>query len=166
MKAVVSTLAAGLLLAAATPVLATDFTWNGNTSAFWDEANWSVGPFGSQNYPGQNQSGDTAAIAVATNNPVILDIGLPYEVKTVDLDADAAGANITLDIRTGADLDTSGLVTLKSDLDGSYEAKIIVGATFTPAVMRFWGRNHATSGHAKLDADVDFTVDNDLTVRQ
>jgi len=165
MKSGIFTIALLAVLAAPAWALATDFTWNGNTSAYWDEPNWSVGQFSSQNYPGQSQNGDSATIKVGTNNPVILDVDL-YELSTLDMDADTAGANITLDIRTGADLDTSGLVTVKSDLDGTYEAKIIVGATFTPYAVRFWGRNHASDGHAKADADVNFVVDTDVSVRQ
>jgi len=166
MKPGISTIAVLAVLAAPVGTLATDFTWNGNTSSYWDEPNWSVGQFGSQNYPGQNQAGDSATIKVATNNPVILDVSL-YDLSTLDLDADAAGANITLDIRTGADLATTGLVTIKGEQDdGSPEAKIIVGAAFAPEAMRFWGHSDATDGHAKADVDVDFSVVSDVSVRR
>ena len=166
MKSGISTIAVLAVLAAPVGTLATDFTWNGNTSAFWDEPNWSVGQFSSLNYPGQSQAGDSATIKVATNNPVILDVSL-YDLSTLDLDADAAGANITLDIRTGADLATTGLVTIKGEQDdGSPEAKIIVGAAFAPEAMRFWGHSDATDGHAKADVDVDFSVVSDVSVRR
>jgi len=168
MKRQFTTIALLAVLGAPAGALATDFTWNGNTSAYWDEPNWSVGQFSSLNYPGQSQNGDTATINADTGNDLIkVDSVINYTVSTVDVDANAAGTNLTLEIQSSGKLDTSGLVTLKASLSGTAEAKVIAGSVdFTPYAMRFWGRGDASSGHAKGDVDENFTVDTDVSVRQ
>jgi len=158
---------AAVLLLAASGARATNYSWNGNTSSFWDEPNWSVGPFGSQNYPGQSQAGDTALIADDMRRPVVLDVSL-YSLATVDVDADRNAETVELKLESGSNLTTSGLVTVKSyQQDGTPTATLwYQNGTFAPNALRFWGQNHPTQGHAKGDLDASFTVTNDLTIRQ
>lgn len=143
------------------------YEWNGITSAYWDEWNWEVGGVPILSYPGQNQGGDTAIIADGTNIPVELDVDLAYSVATVEIDADDNAETVALKIVTGGKLETTGLVTTKSDQDGTATATFWHDTgDFVPYAMRFWGRDHASDGHAKGDFDQTFSVTKTFTVRQ
>jgi hypothetical protein len=138
-------------------VTAAALVWDGDTSSDWKTiSNWG----GDVNYPGYLAAGDTATIDVATNNPVQLSGSLAYSVATIDIDADTNSATVELEIQSGGSLTTTGLVTVKGDQTGSATATLTVSTcdTFKPDSLYFWGRNHATDGHAIGNFDDCMTV--------
>jgi hypothetical protein len=123
------------------------YTWDGDTSSDWQTAtNWAEA-----GYPGKDAAGDTATIADgSTNSTVTVSGAVPNSVAWVLVDADAAGVSMELEIQSGGSLTTTDLVTIKGDQDGTATATLTVSTcdTFKPDSLYFWGRNHATDGHA------------------
>lgn len=81
------------------------FVWDGSSSAFWDvPANWTA----NSSYPGELTANNTddATIANTTNsNPVVVNSTIQYDVDFVVVNADAADADVTLQIDSNGDLD-------------------------------------------------------------
>jgi hypothetical protein len=120
------------------------FTWTGASSSSWTLAgNWS-GP--AADYPGKDNTGDTATINVATSNPVQLSGGL-YSVDTITIDADTNSATVELEIQSGGSVTTTGLVTVKGDQTGSATATLTVsGGTLQPnSLTVIGGANNSTT---------------------
>lgn len=138
------------------PTLMAAFTWDGALSSAWNDGrNW--GQDGTTPYPGSSGTTDTAVIDVATNNPVTYSTNTET-VDTIEINADTNAASVVFKV-TGGSLTTGGLVLVKGDQDATATAKIwVTGGTFAPDSMEFFGRNHATSGHAVADIDVTTTV--------
>ncbi len=159
MKRIATALAMCLLLTAAGSAYAQQetFTWTGASSTAWNTfGNWS-GP--ANEYPGQDDTDDIVYIDSDLNSTQPGYSTGTVTVDTIDIDAHANGYTVELTV-SGGTLNTGGLVLVKGKLAAPNKTATIsvTGGTFAPNSMEFYGRNHATAGHAFGDFDVDVTV--------
>lgn len=132
--------------------------WDGDTSSVWRLGNNWDDAGGA--FPGEF-SGDSAVIAVNTQNPVTVSGTVANSITTLTLDADTNAATVELDILSGGSLTTTGLVTVKADQeDAANHATIKVGGTLTADSFLFDGAADIDDGHAIGDFDVNVCVNN------
>ena len=133
--------------------------WNGDEDTDWhlcsDLAdNWDG--FGC-NVP---VSGDKVLIDIGSDQPVYSSTA-SISMLTIQLDADARGVDVSLQITAGT-LSTTGRVTVKGKQGSSPSRTATLNPTadnaFAPASLFFWGKDDDTLSHAIFDVDADVTV--------
>ncbi len=149
MKRFMTALAILGLLAAPVTALATALTWTGNTSSSWVvNTNWSP----TSGYPGSLFAGDTALINVATNNPVSLTSSPSNSIASLDLDAAANDAVVSLNLQASLTV-TSGTTVLGGDAGSNTATIQLTSGTFDPAALVLRGQDPAQTRRAFFDLD-------------
>jgi hypothetical protein len=156
-----ATVFAVLVLCCATQAAET-FTWTGAVSSAWETpGNWNQSP-GSGSSPGNGRTTDIVYINADPNTrqPVFSAGCGTRTVDTIDINANTNGVDVSLTV-SGGSLTTTDLVTVKGKqavADRTATITVSSDATFAPALLYFWGRDHASDGRAIGSFGEDVTV--------